>query len=187
MTRPIHVLGIAGSLRKGSYNAALLAAAGELLPDGMTLERFDLAPLPIFNEDLEAERFPGPVGHFHERIAAADALLIVTPEYNHSIPGVLKNAIDWASRPPKKSPLNDKPVAVLGAATGTLGTVRAQVHLRVVCAYLNMHLLNKPEVYVGHAREKFDASGRLVDEETRRLVHELLIALSDWTGRLREG
>ncbi len=131
--------------------------------------------------------FPGPVGHFHERIAAADALLIATPEYNHSIPGVLKNAIDWASRPAKKSPMNDKPVAVLEAATGTMGTVRARAHLRVVCAYLNMHLLDQPEVYVGHAPDKFDASGRLVDEETRRHVRELLIALGDWTRRLREG
>ncbi len=186
MTRPIHVLGFAGSLRKGSYNAALLAAAGELLPDGMTLERFDLAPLPIFNEDLAAGGFPDPVGRFHERIAAADALLIATPEYNHSIPGVLKNAIDWASLPPKESPLNDKPVAVLGAAIGTLGKVRAQVHLRVVCAYLNMHVLNKPEVYVGRARDKFDASGRLTDEETRRRVGDLLTALGAWTTRLRE-
>ena len=119
MTRPIHVLGIAGSLRKGSYNAALLRAAGELLPDGMTLEGFDPAPLPMYNEDLEAGGFPATVVLFHGRIQAADAILIVTPEYNHSIPGVLKNAIDWASRPAGKgSPLDDKPAAILGASTG---------------------------------------------------------------------
>ena len=185
MTRPIHVLGLAGSLRKGSYNVALLGAARDLLPDGMTLEGFDLAPLPMFNEDLEAGGFPAPVVQLHERIKAADAILFVTPEYNHSIPGVLKNAIDWASRPTKGAPVNDKPGAILGASTGMMGTARAQAHLRVVRAYLNMHLLGQPEVYVGQARDKFDASGRLTDQDTRRRVGDLLTALGGWTERLR--
>ncbi len=128
MSRPVRVLGFAGSLRKGSYNRALLRAAGQLAPEEMSLEVFDLSPIPLYNADIEAAGVPEPVHEFKERIAAADALLIVTPEYLYSVPGVLKNALDWASRLPKDSPLNRKPVAITGAG-GLFGTVRAQGHL----------------------------------------------------------
>src|SRR6266545_5249411 len=133
LTSPIHVLGIAGSLRKGSYNKRLLQIAGEVLPAGMTLETFDLAPLPFLNEDIIRESgLPESVQHLHARLAAADAMLIATPEYNFSIPGVLKNAIEWASQrmaDGQPSPINDKPLAIMGGG-GRLGTARAQLHLR---------------------------------------------------------
>jgi chromate reductase, NAD(P)H dehydrogenase (quinone) len=180
----IQVLGFAGSLRKGSCNAAALRAAAELLPPGMTLEIFDLAPIPLYNADLEAAGFPEPVLQFKARIAAADSLLIVTPEYNYSIPGVLKNAIDWASRPPATSPLTGKPVAIMGASTGLFGTSRAQLHLRQVCVCTSMIAMPKPELYIAQATAKFDAEGRLIDEETRRRIRALLEALLAWTQRL---
>jgi chromate reductase len=181
----IHVLGISGSLRKGSYNTRLLAAASELLPEGMTLETFDLSHIPLYNDDVRAVGFPKPVQQFRERIAVADALLIATPEYNFSIPGVLKNAIDWASRPPDP-PLSGKPVAMMGASTGNFGTVRAQMHLRQVCVFCNMFPLNKPEVLLMRSREKFDAGGRLTDETARGLIRDLLLALAEWTRRLQQ-
>jgi len=180
----IHVLGMSGSLRKGSYNTALLAAASELLPEGMTLERFDLSSIPLYNDDVRVLGYPKPVQELRDRIAAADALLIATPEYNYSIPGVLKNAVDWASRPPDP-PLSGKPLAIVGASTGNFGTVRAQMHLRQVCVYCNMFPVNRPEVLVMRAREKFDASGRLADEDARGFLRDLLVALADWTRRLR--
>jgi chromate reductase, NAD(P)H dehydrogenase (quinone) len=180
MTDSIHVLGFSGSLRKGSYNSALLHAAGELLPEGMTMETFDLSAIPVYNEDVRQAGFPDAVQRFRERIAAADALLIATPEYNYSIPGVLKNALDWASRPPDP-PLDGKPVAIMGASTGNFGTVRSQMHLRQVCVYTNMLPINKPEVLVAQAKGKFDADGRLTDETTRGFVRDLLTALADWT------
>jgi chromate reductase, NAD(P)H dehydrogenase (quinone) len=182
----IHVFGFSGSLRKGSYNTALLAAAGEMLPEGMTLETFDLSIIPLYNDDVRLAGYPDPVGKFRERIASADALLIVTPEYNYSIPGVLKNALDWASRPPDP-PLNGKPSAIMGASTGNFGTVRSQLHLRQIGVYTNMLLINKPEVLVAHAREKFDGNGRLTDETTRGFVRDLMIALGNWTTRLHAG
>ena len=179
-TRPIRWLGIAGSLRSGSYNAGLIAAAGEALPPGVALEVYDrLGALPPFNQDAEEGGGPEPVRHLRERIAAADALLIASPEYNASIPGVLKNAIDWASR--DRALCDGKPVAILGASPGSLGTARCQAHLRAVCAYLNMLPLGKPEVFVAHAPGKFDASGRLTDEETRDRVGQLVAALAEWT------
>jgi chromate reductase len=182
----MHVLGISGSLRKGSYNTALLAAASELLPECMTLEIFDLSSIPLYNDDVRALGFPKPVKELRARIAVADALLIATPEYNYSIPGVLKNAIDWASRPPDP-PLDGKPLAIMGASTGNFGTVRAQMHLRHVCVYCNMFPVNRPEVLVMRAQDKFDANGRLVDETTRGFVRDLLTALVDWTQRLQRG
>jgi chromate reductase len=181
MSYPVHVLGFSGSLRRGSYNTALLRAAAALVPDGMVLETFDLAPIPLHNEDIRTEYgFPKAVAAFRERIAAADALLIVTPEYNHSMPGVLKNALDWASRPPDR-PLNEKPAAIMGASTSVGGTTRAQEHLRQVLAFLNVHPLNKPEVLVARAQEKFDAEGHLADETTRQTVAQLLENLLIWT------
>lgn len=184
MTEEVHVLGISGSLRKGSYNTALLKEAMKILPEHMTMEIFDISQIPMYNEDVRAEGFPRPVQQLRDRIMAADALLIATPEYNYSIPGVLKNAIDWASRPPNP-PLNDKPVAVMGATTGLFGTVRAQLALRQVFIYTNMHPLNKPEVLVTQAQEKFDANGNLTDKTTCDFLRQLLENLYDWTLRLR--
>lgn len=184
-TSEVKVLGFAGSLRKSSYNRAALQAVRELLPPGMTLEICDLAPIPLFNEDVERDAFPAVVAEFKERIAAADALLIATPEYNYSIPGVLKNALDWASRPPGQSPLMDKPLAFMGASTGYFGTSRAQYHLRQVCVVLNMHPLNSPEVFISGAASKFDESGRLIDPMFRNGISKLLQALQEWTIRLR--
>jgi chromate reductase len=185
MANAVHVLGFAGSLRQGSFNRAALRAAGELLPEGMTLETFDLAPIPLYNGDVEAQGIPEPVTRFQERVVAADALLIVTPEYNYSIPGVLKNAIDWASRPPEKAVFNGKPVAIMGASPAFTGTARAQYHLRQVCVYVNMLPVNKPEVFLSAAHQKFDALGRLTDEPSRKHIRQLLEALAAWVRRLR--
>jgi chromate reductase, NAD(P)H dehydrogenase (quinone) len=184
MHEPIRILGFSGSLRKGSYNTALLRAAGGLIPEGTTLETFDLSSIPPYNEDVRQTGFPDSVRDFRDRINAADALLVATPEYNYSIPGVLKNALDWASRPPDP-PLFGKPAAIMGASTGNFGTVRAQLHLRQVLVTLNMLPVNKPEVLVGHAKDKFNTEGRLTDEITRGFVRDLLEALVDWTKRIR--
>ena len=180
----IKILGFSGSLRKGSYNSALLRLASQLVPETATMEIFDISQIPLYNEDVRLLGAPESVRDFKARIAQADALLIATPEYNYSIPGVLKNAIDWASRPPEESPLNDKPVAFMGAGGG-LGTARAQYHLRQVAVFTNMHPLNRPEVFVHNAREKFDAQGEVLDPQIKEKVKQLLIALVDWTNRIK--
>jgi chromate reductase, NAD(P)H dehydrogenase (quinone) len=183
VTDPVSVLGFSVSLRKGSFNAAVLRAAVELAPPDMRLETFDLRGIPLYDGDLEAAGLPETVRRFRERIAAADALLIVTPEYNFSMAGVLKNAIDWASRPPDQ-PFRGKPVAIAGASPGRFGTARAQYHLRQVCVYLDMIPLNKPEVFISEARRKVDGEGRLTDEPSRAAIRTLLEALVAWTRRL---
>lgn len=185
----LHILGISGSLRKGSWNSGLLRAALKLLPPNTTLEIYDIGPIPMFNQDLivaerGVERMPELVQHFQSHITAADALLIATPEYNYSTTGVLKNAIDWASRPPQTSSLNNKPVALMGAG-GRMGTSRAQYHLRQIAVYNNMHVLTQPEVFVA-GRDKFDAEGNLMDDSVRQEIRALLVALQAWTLRLRE-
>jgi chromate reductase len=182
----VKVLGVSGSLRKGSYNTAALRAAAELLPEGMTLTMADISAIPLYNDDVRMAGYPAPAQKFREQIAAADAVLFVTPEYNYSISGVLKNAIDWASRPPDP-PLNAKPAAIMGASGGILGTSRAQYHLRQMCVFLNMLPVNKPEVFITQAANKFDAEGRLTDQPTRDMIAQLLVALRDWTIRLRQG
>jgi chromate reductase len=176
------VLGICGSLRKGSYNSALLRAAIELAPPGMKIERAELSDLPLYDEDLRENGDPRPVERFRREVAEADAILFVTPEYNYSVPGVLKNALDWASRPPRP-PFEGKPAAIAGASPGRIGTARAQYHLRQMCVFLDVHVLNRPEVMVTHAARIFD-DGRLTDDETRGRVRELLEALRDWSARL---
>ncbi len=183
MAKPIHILGFAGSLRKNSYNKALLRAAAELMPKDAVLETFDLEGIPPFNQDLETQP-PEKVKDFKAKVKAADAILIATPEYNYSIPGVLKNAIDWASRPYPDNAFNDKPVAMMGASTGMLGTARAQYHLRQCFVFLNMHTVNKPEVMVNYAQEKFDADGRLKDEKARERIAELIESLIALTMRM---
>ena len=184
MAAAINVLGFAGSLRKASFNAAVLRAAVELAPPDVTIETFDLHGIPLYDGDVEAAGLPAAVVRFRERIAAADALLIVTPEYNYSMAGVLKNAIDWASRPPDQ-PFRGKPVAIAGASMGGFGTARAQYHLRQTCVFLDMLPLNKPEVFVSTAHQKVDAEGRLTDEPSRTALRALLEALAAWTRRLR--
>jgi chromate reductase len=181
----ITILGIAGSLRKDSYNRAALRAAQGLAPAGATIEIFDLQGIPPFNQDDE-QHPPVHVTDLKTRIRAADAILLVTPEYNYSIPGVLKNAIDWASRPYGDNAWDGKPVAVMGASPGTLGTARAQYHLRQVFVFLNMHALNRPEVMISNAAQRFDAQGRLTDTMTQDLMRQLLRNLVDWTRQLRE-
>jgi chromate reductase len=184
MSQKVHILGFAGSLRKQSYNRAILAAALEMVPDDASLEIFDLEGIPPFNQDLELQP-PDKVKEFKARIRAADATLIATPEYNYSIPGVLKNAIDWASRPYGDNAFDGKPVAMMGASVGTLGTARAQYHLRQSFVFLNMCPMNQPEVMVSFAQDKVDSSGRLTDEKTRKKIKELLESLVTWTRRTK--
>jgi chromate reductase len=170
MNKPVRILGIAGSLRRESYNRAALRAATELVPEGATLETFELDGIPGFNQD-EEQSPPAKVLELKKRIREADAILIVTPEYNYSIPGVLKNAIDWASRPYGDSAWNGKPAAIMGASVGTIGTARAQYHLRQMMVFLNMFPINQPEVMIGNASERFDADGNLTDETTKEFIH----------------
>jgi chromate reductase len=181
----VKVLGFAGSLRKGSLNRMLLRAAVELAPPNMTIETFDLRDIPLYDGDVEAQGDPPPVVAFKAAIRAADALLIATPEYNYGVPGVLKNAIDWASRPPNKSVLNDKPAAIMGASPGGFGTTRAQLQLRQAFCFTRTLPLQQPEVLLARAADKFDGEGRLTDEKTREFVRALLVALAAWTLRLR--
>jgi chromate reductase len=185
-TMQLSVCGITGSLRRDSYNHALLRAAQELAPEEMQIEVVDLSLIPFYDADQDGEVKPESIIALKDAIHRADALLLVTPEYNRGIPGVLKNAIDWASRPAGRSPLAGKPAAIMGATTGMWGTVRAQLHLRQVLAATRTQVLLKPEVLVALAAQKFDEHGQLTDEPTRQLVHELLTALAEWTNRLRD-
>jgi chromate reductase len=171
------ILGIAGSLREGSYNRSLLRVARELLPEGVELRELDLRALPFYDADVEAAGDPEPVVALKEAIRDADALLIATPEYNRGIPGVLKNAIDWASRPALASPLAGKPVAIVGASTGRGGTARAQEQLRAALEYSRATVLEQPEVLVPEAFMRFDERGELVDEGVRGDLAELLDTL----------
>lgn len=181
------VLGLSGSLRQGSYNRMALRAAQKLAPAGMTIETFDrLGEIPPYDEDVKQQGFPPAVQELRERIKAADALLIVTPEYNYSVPGVLKNAIDWASRPPEQ-PFADKPLALLSASPGMLGGVRAQYHLRQSFVSLDAKLLNRPEAFIGQCAQKFAEDGTLTDEKTAAAIGALLEGLRAWTLRLRGG
>ena len=172
----IRIAGFTGSLRQGSYNKAALRAAGELMPDGSELEIVDLADLPFLNEDVEAAGVPVSVEAFKQKLGGADGVLIATPEYNYSIPPVLKNALDWASRG-KEPPLYGKPLAIMSASPGMFGGARAQYHLRQVCVSLNLIPLNKPEVMIARANTKFSAEGVLEDERTRQAIKKLLEAL----------
>ena len=184
MEKKIKILGFAGSLRKASYNRSLLRAALELVPEDASLETFDLEGIPPFNQDFEnqpSER----VKEFKARIKAADAILIATPEYNYSIPGVLKNAIDCASRPYGDNAFEHKPVAIMGASIGMSGSAKAQYHLRQCFVFLTCFALNQPEVMVPFAQEKFDEDGNLKDPKIREKIRELLESLIAWTRRLK--
>jgi chromate reductase len=186
MTPLLRILGIAGSLRKASFNRALLRAAHDLAPPGVAIETFDLNGVPPYNDDLLATP-PTRVTRLKEAVRAADAVLLATPEYNYSIPGVLKNAIDWGSRPIRENAWARVPVAILGASRGRLGTARAQLHLRQCLWAVDMRPLSRPEVLVTHAEEKFDADGTLTDEATRARVGALVEALAGWIHEVRDG
>ena len=173
----MRILGIAGSLRERSYNRALLRAARELLPEGVALVEHDLRDLPFYDGDVEAAGDPDSVVALKRALRDADALLIATPEYNRGVPGMLKNAIDWASRPPLASPLTGKPVAIMGASTGRSGTARAQEQLRAALEFSRAHVLEQPEVLVPEAFMRFDERGELVDGSSRAELAELLDTL----------
>lgn len=182
--RPTRILGIPGSLRRGSYNRGLIRAAVELAPEGVEVTPFELHAIPLYDADVEAQGDPAPVVALKRAIADADALLIATPEYNHCISGVLKNAIDWASRPPRSSVLAGKPSAIMGASTGRGGTARAQAQLRDGLTYTGGIVLPLPELLVPLAGDKFDEDGDLVDEPTRTEVRDVVVALAAWARRV---
>jgi chromate reductase len=180
----VQILGIAGSLRAGSYNAALLRAAQALAPDGMSIGIISIDTIPLYNDDVRAQGYPPQVADFRARIKAADGVLIATPEYNYSIPGVLKNAIDWASRPPEQ-PFEGKPVGIIGASMGALGGGRAQYHLRQCFVFLDSLVMNRPEVMIPAAHTKFDADGHLTDQVSRDFLTAHLVAFKAWVLRMR--
>lgn len=176
----VNILAFAGSLRKGSYNKALIHTAKKLAPESMSIDIFDLSGIPLYNADVESVSDPETVSQFKEAIKGADALLIATPEYNHSVAGVTKNAIDWASRPPKDSSLNGKPVGIMGASPSITGTARGQSHLRQAFTYTNSYPMQQPQVLIYNAPEKFDDEGTLTDEESKKFLKQFLDAFYDW-------
>jgi chromate reductase len=184
---PVRVLGFAGSLRKASLNRALLRAAVELAPPSMALTTFDLIEVPLYNGDVEQAGEPPAVAAFKQAIRGADAVLMVTPEYNHGVPGVMKNAVDWASRPPRAAVLDRKPVGIIGASPGATGSARGQSQLRQAFEFTNSYCMPQPEVLVFRAHEKFDAEGRLTDEGTAKFLRAYLEALAAWALRFRAG
>jgi len=181
---PIKLLGISGSLRAQSYNSGALSVVGSVLPEGMEFDVASLAELPFYNADVEQRGFPAAVESFRRRVAAADALIFAVPEYNFSVPGVLKNALEWLSRPPN-SPANGKPCAIFGASVSPLGTARGQFHFRHICVSLNIIPVNAPHVDITNAKTKFDAQGQLIDQESVDLIRQLVDELRRLTMRLR--
>ncbi len=179
----IKILGISGSLRKESFHTKLLKAAQEMEFEGAEIEIADVSGLPLFNQDWEMNP-PAPVVEFKKKIKESDAILFVSPEYNYSVSGVLKNAIDCASRPYGDSAWSGKPAAIMSGSVGILGGSRAQYHLRQIMVFLDMHPLNKPEVMVPMIQDKFDREGNLTDEPTKERVKELIEALILWTKKL---
>lgn len=186
VVRPwLRVLGIAGSLRRGSDNRGLIRAAAELAPDGIEVVPLEMDLIPLYNAGLEAHGDPKSVERLKQAIAEADALLVATPEYNRGIPSPLKNAIDWASRPPGSAVLKDKPIAIVGASPGQGGTARAQAQLRETFAFIGSAVLPSPEVLIPRATSKFDADGNLTDLVARLQIREMVRALAMWTTRTR--
>jgi chromate reductase, NAD(P)H dehydrogenase (quinone) len=180
----LKVLGISGSLRKKSFNTAALHACAELMPAGMTLTYARIDDIPLFNQDVFDAGVPEPAKRFRAEVAAADGLLIASPEYNFSVPAALKNAIDWGSRAPSQV-FQDKPIAIFSASGGPLGGARVQYDLRRILGQLWGHVLPRPEVFIGNAAGKFDAQGRLADETTRKFLSELLTGLQAWIVRMQ--
>src|SRR5512136_294247 len=184
MKNELKFLGFVGSLRNSSYNRSLMRAAMQLLPEAVTMEVFEIADIPPFNQDLEHN--PSEVvRQMKAKIRKADAILFVSPEYNYSIPGVLKNAIDWASRPYMDNSWDGKPVAIMSASSGKLGGARMQYHLRQSFVFLNMHPVNRPEFMLANASNYFDEKGNLKDEETRTHIQNILVSLADWARKLK--
>ena len=181
----LRVVGIAGSLRRGSLNRALLNAAAELAPAALEIVPHDLSEVPLYNGDVEAAALPRSVQELRVAVKEADAILIATPEYNHGVPGVLKNAIDWLSRPPADSALNGKPCGIIGASPGMTGTARAQTQLRQAFVFTNTHAMARPEVLVAKAHTRFDGDGRLTDEGTRKHLTAFLSEFVKWIERLK--
>lgn len=179
----LKVAGIAGSLRSGSYNRALLRAAVELAPEGLAIDMFDLRSVPLYDGDVEASGDPPGVTALKQAIREADGVLFATPEYNHGVPGVMKNAVDWASRPPRDAVLSGKPVAIIGASPGMTGTARGQSQLRQAFEFTNSYCMPQPELLVFRAHEKFDVEGRLTDEATRTYLGKFLAAFALWVER----
>jgi chromate reductase, NAD(P)H dehydrogenase (quinone) len=179
------IAAFAGSLRRGSFNRALIHAAQELAPDSMTIEPVEIGELPFYNADVEAEGDPPSVTAFKAALGQADGILIATPEYNDGIPAVLTNAIAWGSRLPGRSPLIGKPVAVMGASPSQIGTARAQLHLRQLLAHVQARVLPPPELLIARVHERFDEGLRLTDEGTRKVLSDLLVRFSRWIGRER--
>jgi chromate reductase, NAD(P)H dehydrogenase (quinone) len=178
----LHVVGIAGSLRRQSFNRSLLRAAVEVTPERMNISVHDLSDIPLYNGDVEASGVPESVATLRDAVRRADGLLIATPEYNHCVPGVLKNTVDWLSRPPRESALNRKPAAIMGASPGMVGTARAQTQLRQAFVFTNTYALPQPEVLVARAADKFDSDGRLMDDATRRFLADFLKQFVEWIG-----
>lgn len=186
MTQPLKVLGISGSLRKDSYNTAALRVAKDSAPSNMHFTFADISQIPLYNHDQREEKVPDAVTLLVEQVRAADALLFATPEYNYSISGVLKNAIDWVSRE-QPQPFAGKPAAIMSASISLFGGARAQYELRRSMVSLDMHCVNKPEVMIATAHQHFDAQGQLTDETTREFIGKLVVALGDWTRQLQAG
>lgn len=181
----MNILGFAGSLRKGSYNKSLLRAARDSAPDGMVITIFDLEGIPLFNADVESEGDPQKVKEFKAAIREADGILIASPEYNHGMTGVTKNAVDWATRPPKDAPIGDKPVGIFGASPGITGTARSQDQLRQSLKSINAHCMALPEFLLFRARDKFDENGVLIDESSRKHMDKYLDAFEKWVSRFQ--
>lgn len=187
MGEALRVVGIAGSLRRSSYNRALLCAAQQLTPPSLVIEIELLDHVPMFNADLDGADTPEAVVRLRQSVREADGLLLVTPEYNHGVPGVMKNAIDWLSQPLAQSALDGKPTAIMGASTGLAGTARGQSQLRQSFVLTNTPAMLRPEVLVGRAQDKFDASGRLIDEPTRRFLRGFLEQFAGWIEQQQRG
>jgi chromate reductase len=180
------ILGLVGSLRRASFNRGLIRAAQELAPDGVTVELYEgLGEIPFFNQDVEDEGDPASVKELKEKIREANAVLIATPEYDYAIPGVLTTALDWALRPP--SPLRHKPVGIVGASPGNVGTARGQIVLRQILLHAPAYVLPEPQMFISYSRERFDENSDLTDEETRERMRRFLVALVEWTERLSVG
>jgi chromate reductase len=180
----VRLLGLSGSIRKGSLNTALLHAAKELLPENTTLEIHDLSGLPLFSQDLEHD-LTTPIRTFKQKIREADAILFASPEHNYSITAVLKNGIEWGNRPPTDRTWKGKPAGIVSASSGPRGGVRSQLHLRQIMVDIDMYPINTPQLLVGEAETKFDKNLKLTDEQTRKILRDLLVSLVDWTRRLR--
>ena len=180
----LKILGISGSLRRGSFNTAALRTCAELMPGGMTMTYARIDDIPLFNQDVFDAGLPEPAKRFRAEVAAADGLLIAIPEYNFSLSAALKNAIDWGSRPPNQV-FQDKPIAIFSTSQGPMGGARVQYDLRRILGQLWGHVLPRPEIFIGNAASKFDAQGKLTDETTRKLLTDLLVGFKAWIIRMQ--